>query len=183
MDYDKVFVKIEDKKECKKLKNCLKDRYKVALYTGDSKEVKLNEDGIFEEDVDVVISTSSIQNGQSIKEKVLSIFVQTYIGKTSSVEQFLGRNRNRDSNVYVHARYGKHMNKRKYVTPNNRYERRWNEMSKKIGMIYYADSVVYDLVNPMILPPPKRMNRMKKKKIHPLKQMIMLAIREPKITQ
>ncbi|KAK8848133.1 hypothetical protein M9Y10_019189 [Tritrichomonas musculus] len=84
MNYDKVLVKIEDKKECKRLKNCLKDRYKVALYTGDSKEVKLNEDGIFEEDVDV------------------------------------------------------HMNKRKYATPNNRYERRlnllrdsaWNEMSK-----------------------------------------------------
>ena len=138
MNYDKVLVKIEDKKECKRLKNCLKDRYKVALYTGDSKEVKLNEDGIFEEDVDVVISTSSIQNGQSIKENVLSIFVQTYIDTTSSVEQFLGRNRNRDSDVYVYVRYGKHMNKRKYATPNNRYERRlnllrdsaWNEMSK-----------------------------------------------------
>ncbi|KAK8898244.1 hypothetical protein M9Y10_000522 [Tritrichomonas musculus] len=138
MNYDKVLVKIEDKKECKRLKNCLKDRYKVALYTGDSKEVKLNEDGIFEEDVDVVISTSSIQNGQSIKENVLSIFVQTYIDTTSSVEQFPGRNRNRDSDVYVYVRYGKHMNKRKYATPNNRYERRlnllrdsaWNEMSK-----------------------------------------------------
>ena len=28
MNYDKLLVKIEDKKECKRLKNCLKDRYK-----------------------------------------------------------------------------------------------------------------------------------------------------------
>ena len=34
---------------------------------------------MFVTDVDVIISTSSIQNGQSIKENVFSIFVQTYI--------------------------------------------------------------------------------------------------------
>ena len=56
-------MKYEDKKECKILKELLKERYKVALYTGDDKEVKLNEDGLFDEDVDVIISTSSIQNG------------------------------------------------------------------------------------------------------------------------
>ena len=66
MKYDIVLLKIEDKKECKILKDLLKDRYKVALYTGDEKEVKLNKDGLFEEDVDVIISTSSIQNGKSI---------------------------------------------------------------------------------------------------------------------
>ena len=75
MYYDKILVKIEDKKECKKLRELLKDKYKVALYTGDDKEVKLNEDGLFETDVDVIISTSSIQNGQSIKENILSIGV------------------------------------------------------------------------------------------------------------
>lgn len=37
MNYDKILVKIEDKNEDK----ILKDRYKVALYTTDSKEVKL----------------------------------------------------------------------------------------------------------------------------------------------
>ena len=137
MYYDKILVKIEDKKECKKLRELLKDKYKVALYTGDDKEVKLNEDGLFETNVDVIISTSSIQNGQSIKENILSIFVQTYIDTVSSVKQFLGRNRNRDSNVVVYVRYGKHMNKRNYSIPNNRYERylnklrnnAWNEMT------------------------------------------------------
>lgn len=49
MNYDKVLVKIEDKKECKRFKNCMNDRYNVALYTGNSKKVKLNEDEIFEE--------------------------------------------------------------------------------------------------------------------------------------
>ena len=91
MNYDKVLVKIEDKKECKILKKLLKDRYKVALYTADDKEIVLNEDGLFDKNVDVIISTSSIQNGQSIKENILSIFVQTYIDIVSSIEQFLGR--------------------------------------------------------------------------------------------
>ena len=75
MNYDKVLVKIKDKKECKILKELLKDRYKIALSKGDTKEVKLNEDSWFEENDDVIISTSSIQNGQSIKENILSIFV------------------------------------------------------------------------------------------------------------
>ncbi len=138
MNYEILLIKIEDKKECKLLKEMLKDRYKVALYTGDNKEVKFNEDGLFDEDVDVVISTSFIQNGQSIKENILSIFVQTYIDTVSSVKQFLGRNRNRNSDVYVYVRYGKRLNKRKYSIPNNRYERylnklrdrAWNCMSK-----------------------------------------------------
>ena len=128
------------------MKNLLKDRYKVALYTGDNKEVKLNEDGLFEEDVDVIISTSSIQNGQSIKENIMSIFVQTYIDTVSSVKQFLGRNRNRNSDVYLYVRYGKHLNKRKYSIPNNRYERylnrlrneAWNETNK-----YMLDDILY----------------------------------------
>ena len=98
----------------------MEDKYKVALYTGNDKEVKLNEDGLFEADVDVILSTSSMQNGQSIKENVLSIFVQTCIDTTSSVKQFLGRNRNSNSNVVVYVRYGKLMNK---LIPNNRYER------------------------------------------------------------
>ena len=123
MNYDKVLVKIEDKKECKILKKLLKDRYKVALYTDDTKEIKLNEDGLFDEDVDMIISTSSIQNGQPIKENILSIFVQTYFDTISSVKQFLGRNRNTNSFVYVYVRYGKHMKNRAYSTPNNRYER------------------------------------------------------------
>ena len=45
-NYDMVLVKIEDKKECKRLKICLKDTR--LLYSGDNKEVKLNEDRLFE---------------------------------------------------------------------------------------------------------------------------------------
>ena len=40
MKYDKVLVKIEDKKERKILKELLKDRYKVALYIGDEKGLR-----------------------------------------------------------------------------------------------------------------------------------------------
>ena len=37
MKYDKMLVEIEDKKECNILKELLKDRYKVALYAGNTK--------------------------------------------------------------------------------------------------------------------------------------------------
>lgn len=108
------------------------------MYTSEDKETKLNENGMFKHDVDVIISTSSIQNGQSIKENVLSIFMQTYIDTISSIRQFIGRNRNRNSNIVLYVRYGKHMNKRAYPIPNNRYERHltrlrscaWNDMAK-----------------------------------------------------
>ena len=72
MKYDKALVKIEDKKECMILKEFLKDRYKVALYTGDEKEVKLNKDDMFEEDVDVIISTSSDMKLKSLDYKKMS---------------------------------------------------------------------------------------------------------------
>ena len=101
MNYDKILGKIEDKKEYKILKELLKDRYKVALNTCDTKEVKLNEYGLFKEDLKVIQSTSSIKNGQPIKENTLSIFVQTCIDY--SVKQFLGRYCNRDSDVYAYA--------------------------------------------------------------------------------
>ena len=101
MKYDEILVKIEDKKECKLLKESLKNRYKVALYTSEDKETKLNENGMFETDVDVIISTYSIQNGQSNKENVLSIFVQTYIDTTSSIRQFINRLLRRNSNTWL----------------------------------------------------------------------------------
>ena len=74
------------KKECKALRDCLKDRYKIALYRAEDKEIVLNEDELFDKNVDVAISTSSIQNGQSIKDNILFIFVQTYIDNISSVK-------------------------------------------------------------------------------------------------
>ena len=64
--------KKEDKKEYRKLKELMKDKYKVALNTAD-------EDELFEEET--IIYTSLIQNRQSIKKNILSIFVQTYIDR------------------------------------------------------------------------------------------------------
>ena len=37
------------------------------VYTCDNKEAKLNENWLLEAYIDIIISTSSIQNGQSIK--------------------------------------------------------------------------------------------------------------------
>ena len=65
---------------------------------------------------------------KSIKENILSIFVQTYIDTVSNVKQFLGRNRNRDSDVILYVRYEKHLNKRNYSILNNRYERYLNKL-------------------------------------------------------
>ena len=93
---DEVLVMIKDNEECNILKELLKNRCKVALHKGDTKEIKLIEDNLLNHDVDVIISTSSIQNGQSIKENILSIFIQTYIDNISSVKQFLGLYCNRD---------------------------------------------------------------------------------------
>lgn len=84
MNYDKILVKIDDKIECNLLRNCLKERCKVALYAADDKDTKLNEDGLFYKNADVVISTSSIQNGLSIKEDIDTL---------SCVKEYLGRNR------------------------------------------------------------------------------------------
>ncbi len=93
MNYEKILVKIKDTKDFQTLKELSKNKCKVSLNTGDDKEVKLNEDGFFYADVDAIISTSSIQNRQSIKENVLSIFIQT--DTASGVKQFLCRNQNK----------------------------------------------------------------------------------------
>ena len=53
MKYDKILVKMEDKKECKLLKESFKKRYKVALYTPEDKQIKPNEDGMFETSIDI----------------------------------------------------------------------------------------------------------------------------------
>ena len=48
-------------------------------YIGDNKEIKLNENVIFDENVDVIMSTSSIQNVQSIIENTLYIYIHSNI--------------------------------------------------------------------------------------------------------
>ena len=126
------------------MKELLKDKYKVALYTGDTKEVKLNNDGLFEEDVDVIISTSSIQNEQSIKENILSIFVQTYFDTVSSVKQFLGRNCNRDSDVILYVRYRnryeRYLNKLHDTAWNCMIKINWDNALYKFGHIWFGNT-------------------------------------------
>lgn len=107
MNYNKVLVKIKNKKECKVLKEQLKDRLKTALYIVVGKEARLDEDWKYKEFADAIIYTSSIQNGQFFKENILSIFFQTYIDTVSSVKQIFGRSRYRDLDVYI--QYGKHI--------------------------------------------------------------------------
>ena len=66
------------------------------MNTFEDKKVKLKENGVFETGVDIIVSMSSIQSGQYIKESILSTFVQTYINTTFSIRQFQGRNRNKN---------------------------------------------------------------------------------------
>ena len=128
------------------MRDCLKDRYKVALCT-DDKEIELNKDGLFDKNIDVVTSTSSIQNRQSIKENILSIFVQTYI---DILKQFLGRNQNRDSDVLLYVRYGMHMNKRNYLIHTMDMRNTWTDYVithgmkclKQVEMTRYTNSVI-----------------------------------------
>ena len=126
--YDKIVVKVESKKICIKLKEQLEESLKSSLYIGNKKEVELSIDGKFinPSDSDIIIATSCIQSGQSIKESnLLSIFVQTYRDTISSVHQFIGRNRLRNSNIELYLRcnkgYNKVSNKEKY---RDRYEKK-----------------------------------------------------------
>ena len=93
-NYDKILVKIEDKNECEKIKESINNELNKALYNSEKKEVEISSEGKFvnPEDVDIIIATSCIQAGQSLKEKLLSIFIQTPLDTVSSVEQFVGRN-------------------------------------------------------------------------------------------
>lgn len=73
MNHEKVIVK-----------ELLKDSCKVGLYSFYN-EATLNEDRLLEENVDAIISTSSIQIGQFIEEIILSIFVPKCISTVCSV--------------------------------------------------------------------------------------------------
>lgn len=86
-NYDKILIKVEDKKECENIKKEIYDTFKKALYYSDKKEVEISEQGTFinPSDVDVVIATSCIQAGQSLTENVLQIFIQTPLDTSSSV--------------------------------------------------------------------------------------------------
>ena len=131
-------VKVEDKTFCKKLKEKLSDKYNVYLYNSDTKEVLIDKNGKFQLNsdqqddlhIDIVISTSCIQAGQSLKEEnLVSLFVQTPIDIVSSVQQFIGRNRNPKSQTHLYLRIeneAKELTKFEYE--NNRYKTEFNKL-------------------------------------------------------
>ena len=96
LSYSKVSVKIEDKKECKRLKELLKDRYTAMLYAGDNKRLSWMK-MVGSKMMLMLLYLPRLY--WTISENILSNFVQTYIDTVSSVKQFLRRNRNRESNV------------------------------------------------------------------------------------
>ena len=63
--YDKILIKIEDKNECERLKECIDNELNKALYNSDKTEVEISDEGKFvtTEDVDRVIATSCILSG------------------------------------------------------------------------------------------------------------------------
>ena len=144
-----TLVKIEDKTFCNQLKEKLNYKYKVYLYNSDVKEVIIDEDGKFkgascpapnEEDKKdvhesfIVISTSCIQAGQSLKEdNLISLFIQTPLDVISNVQQFIGRNRQPKSqtHLYLHlprTKQNKGKVPLKYEHGNNRYKSKFNKM-------------------------------------------------------
>ena len=110
-------------------------RYKVFLYNGDKKEVELDKNGKFTltnggSNIDIVISTSCIQAGQSIKEnKMLQVFVQTPTDTVTSVKQFIGRNRMPESTTHLYMHLKKiPKNLFSYDRANNRYKSKFNQL-------------------------------------------------------
>ncbi|KAK8842838.1 hypothetical protein M9Y10_025704, partial [Tritrichomonas musculus] len=59
---DRIPIKIEDKNECERLKECIDNEPNKTLYNSDKKEVEISNEGKFvnPEDVDIIIATSYI---------------------------------------------------------------------------------------------------------------------------
>ena len=133
-----TLVKIEDKAFCNQLKDKLNYKYKVYLYNSDTKEVMIDEDGKFmipnnDEEVKdsfIVISTSCIQAGQSLKEdNLISLFIQTPLDVISNVQQFIGRNRQPKSQTHLYLHFpSKQSVPLKYEHGSNRYKSKFNKM-------------------------------------------------------
>lgn len=154
--YDKILIKIEDKKECDKLKEELNKELEApgstnqeivkALYYSDKKEVEINDDGKFESknNPKIIIATSCIQAGQSITEQnMLSVFIQTQLDSVSSVQQFIGRNRNEKSDVHLYLRLTKD-NKNAFISKfkklGNRYKTRLYQLQLNAWMSMNTES-------------------------------------------
>lgn len=155
--YDKILIKIEDKKECDKLKEELNNDLQSktvsheteivkALYYSDKKEVEINTDGKFESknNPKIIIATSCIQAGQSITEQnMLSVFIQTQLDSGSSVQQFIGRNRNEKSDVHLYLRLtndNKNVFINKFKKLENRYKTRLYQLQLNAWMSMSVES-------------------------------------------
>lgn len=117
--------------ECERIKECINNELKKALNNSEKKEEEISDDGKFFStyDVDIVIATSCIQSGKSLKENQLSIFIQTPLDTVSSVEQFEGRNRNEDSTAFLYIRQVKVPEEKfTYKVAQNRYKTRLNQL-------------------------------------------------------
>ena len=63
------------------MKEALKDAFNVALYNGDQKDVEIKDSGKIHDKkdenniIDIIISTSTIQSGQSLTDNILQIFI------------------------------------------------------------------------------------------------------------
>ena len=140
--YDKILIKVEDKNECNKLKNEISNEYKKALYNSEKKDVEISDDGKFlPDDVQIVIATSSIQAGQSLTENMLSVFIQTPLDTISSAQQFIGRNRNQQSDIHLYLRLKKvPEDKFGFKLSDNRYDSRLNQLRANTWMCMDTDS-------------------------------------------
>lgn len=159
-NYDKILIKIEDKNEGMLMKNAIlaDSDFSAAIYNGDKKEVSIDENGkIYDilnknREIDVIIATSTIQAGQSLKENILQVFIQTPLDTVSSVEQFIGRNRLNNSTTHLFLnivdsekkqckvrqslnRYEYRLNKLRANTWNNMTIDSWCKVLKKLGKV------------------------------------------------
>ena len=159
--FDKVLIKIEDKKQGQLMKEALKDCFNVAMYNGDRKDVEINGKGkIYDKKdenkaIDVIISTSTIQSGQSLTDNILQIFIQTPIDTISSVEQFIGRNRLHTSTTHLFMRlikdkfnirqasnrYEYHLNHLRAIAWHDMTVNSWRKILNKLGRVNDDESI------------------------------------------
>lgn len=94
---EKLVVLLQDKKVINALKSELEIRkISTAIYTADNRETTVCNEK-FSKDVDIVLCTSSLTTGVSIKENFHSIYVMQHHDSINTIPQFFARNRNINS--------------------------------------------------------------------------------------
>ena len=108
---------------------------KVQRAGNNSQEARLREvpdEEVKDRDSFIVISTSCIQAGQSLKEdNLISLFIQTPLDVISNVQQFIGRNRQPKSQTHLYLHLPSSSKSKvplKYEHGNNRYKSKFNKM-------------------------------------------------------